>query len=89
MFFALMSTYIFIRLWNITIFKLFHRYAFDMAEIGNQLLKMACDPHNASEWSADGSQIWEDTKRGFGAISKYVRPTLSYLIDATNPLCFQ
>jgi hypothetical protein len=49
----------------------FNRYASDLAEIGNQLLKMACDPHNASEWAAGETKIWEDTKRGFGAIAEY------------------
>lgn len=48
-----------------------YRYASDLAEIGNQLLRMACDPHNASEWAAGETKIWEDTKRGFGAIAEY------------------
>lgn len=52
-------------------FLLQRRYASDLAEIGNQLLKMACDPHNASEWAAGDTKIWEDTKRGFGAIAEY------------------
>jgi hypothetical protein len=60
-------------------------YAKDLAEIGNQLLKMACDPHNASEWAAGEKKIWENTKRGFGAIAEYANIinhiiTLSYFI---------
>jgi len=45
-------------------------YAFDMCELGNQLMEISIQSGNNSNWGTGGNNTWSETRTGLGIISK-------------------